>query len=176
MPGCHEFSEDLTAWVDQQLPERRHEQVRQHLAGCAHCRAAADDLGAVIAWQRDALHAAATLDGVDTSALWGRLRRDLAAEVDTDKREWSLRLVWASMWGRLALAGAAMSVAAVVLGLAGGPAMVLIPLGLESPPPAVAQRTELFKDYPLIERLDVLEHLDTVESEPLDDESAPQRG
>ena len=51
-----------------------------------------------------------------------------------------------------------------------------MPLGLESPPPAVVQHTELFKDYPLIERLDVLEHFDTVESVPLDDESAAQRG
>jgi len=176
MPSCPEFSEDLTAWIDEELPKRRHEQVRQHLAACAQCRAEADDLGVTIAWQRDALQAVAALDGVDGSELWGGVRRGLAAEVDTDKLEWNLHAVWASMWGRLALAGAAISIAAVVLVLVGGPAMVLIPLGLESPPPAVAQHTDLFKDYPLIERLDVLEHLDTVESVPLDDERASQRG
>jgi hypothetical protein len=66
------------------------------------------------------------------------------------------------------------AVAAVLLAV--GPQMVLMPLGLESPPPAVAQHTGLFKDYPLIERLDVLEHFDTVESVPLDDEGASRHG
>lgn len=176
MASCSDFREDLTAWVDGQLPDRYHEEIRQHLAICAPCSAEAESLRAAVAWQGRALQAVATLDGVDTVALRARLRRGLAAHADTESPVWSLRPLWASMWGRLALAGAAASVAAVALMWVGGPAMVLIPLGLESPPPAVAQHTELFKDYPLIERLDVLEHFDTVESVPLDDESAAQRG
>jgi len=176
MSGCHDFSEDLTAWIDGQLTERRQNQVRRHLAACNCCSAQVDDLRAAIAWQRSALRAITTADGVDAAASQARLRRAIAAEADEGTLAWSLRDVWASMWGRLALAGAAVSVAVAVLLLAGGPGMVLMPLGLEPPPPAVVQHTELFKDYPMIERLDVLEHFDTVESVPLDDEDAAQRG
>ena len=172
MPDCHDFSEDLTAWVDGQLPARQHARVGEHVMHCVHCAAEADSLRMTIAWQQRALQAVAELEGVDALALKARLRRGLAAEGDEAVAAWSLRHVWTSMWGRLALAGAAVSVAAVILMLVGGPAMVLIPLGIESPPPAVAQHTELFKDYPLIERLDVLEHFDTVESVPLEDEGA----
>ena len=176
MSGCHDFSEDLTAWVDGQLPDRRHDQIRQHLAACARCSAEMHSLRTAITWQRHALRAMTVADGIDAVALKTRLRRTLAAEVDEGIPAWTLRDVWASLWGRLALVGATVSVAVAVLLLAGGPGMVLMPLGLESPPPAVVQQTELFKDYPMIERLDVLEHFDTVESVPLDDEGAAQRG
>ncbi len=36
--GCA-FEDELTAWVDGELPPSRAEQVREHLAGCASCRA-----------------------------------------------------------------------------------------------------------------------------------------
>jgi hypothetical protein len=176
MSGCHDFSEDLTGWVDGQLPDRRYDQVRRHLAACVACSTEIASLRAAVTWQRQALRAMTAADGLDTVALKTRLRRTMAAEVDEAVPTWSLREVWASMWGRLALAGAAVSLAVAVLLLAGGPGMVLMPLGLESPPPAVVQHTDLFKEYPMIERLDVLEHFDTVESVPLDDEGAAQRG
>jgi anti-sigma factor RsiW len=176
MARCDDFSEDLTAWLDGQLLNRRHDRVQEHLSACARCRAEADSLRAAIAWQEEALRAVTVANGVDTASLQTRLRRAMAAEAHDRRPVWRLRDVWASMWGRLALVGAAVSVAAVVVRLVGGPGMVLMPLGLESPPPAVAQHTELFKDYPLIERLDVLEHFDTVEAVPLDDERPAQRG
>ncbi len=175
MSGCRNFSEDLTAWLDGQLPDRRREQVSRHLANCTRCTAEIDSLHAAITLQGHVLRAL-TVTSVDTEALKTRLRRTLAAEGDEGTPVWRLRDVVASLWGRLALAGAVVSVAVAVLLLAGGPGMVLMPLGLESPPPAVVQRTELFKDYPMIERLDVLEHFDTVESVPLEDEGAAQRG
>jgi anti-sigma factor RsiW len=176
MPGCHNLSEDLTAWIEGQLLPRQHERIRLHIAHCVRCAREIDSLRAAIAWQQHALRAVTALDGVDTSVLKARLRHDLAKDAASATPAWNLRHVWASMWGRLALAGAAAVVVAIVFLLAGGPGMVLMPLGLESPPPAVAQQTELFKDYPLIERLDVLEHFDTVESVPLEDDSASQRG
>ncbi len=43
----------------------------------------------------------------------------------------------------------------------GGPDTVLISLGLKSPPPAVQEQPDLFREYAIIRRLDVLEHLDT---------------
>ena len=164
----------MTAWVDGALPAPRHSLLSQHLTQCARCAAEVEGLRTAITWQQQALRGLATLDDLDPHALTVRLQRELAAEADGQVPAWGIRHVWASMWGRLALAGAAVSLAAIVLLLAVGPGMVLMPLGLESPPPAVVQRTELFKDYPLIERLDVLEHFDTVESVPLDDESVSQ--
>lgn len=175
MPGCHNVSQDLTAWIEGELPERRYDHIREHLSGCARCSAEADSLRTAIAWQARALRAVTSLDGIAAVPSRARLQRALAAEAEKRTPLWG-GLAWSPTWGRLALAGAALSFAAVVLLLAGGPGMVLMPLGLESPPAAVAQHTELFKDYPLIERLDVLEHFDTVESMPLDDESAAQSG
>ena len=176
MLGCRNVSQDLTAWIEGELPERRCDCIREHLAACARCSAEVDSLRMAVVWQQRALRAVTSLDGIATAALRARLRLDLAAGAEERTLLWRWRQPWVSMWGRLALAGAAFSLALVILLLAGGPGMLLMPLGLESPPPAVVQHTELFKDYPLIERLDVLEHFDTVESMPLDDESAVQRG
>ena len=173
---CSDLNEDLTAWIEGQLPERRGEQIRRHLVACASCRGEAESLRDAIAWQGKTLRAVVVERSVDAVALKERLRHKLLAEAAERPALWTLRDAFGSLWGRLALAGAAVSLGGVALVLAGGPGMVLMPLGLESPPPAVVQRTDLFKDYPLIERLDVLEHLDTVESVPLDDDSVPQRG
>jgi anti-sigma factor RsiW len=175
MSACQDVSQDLTAWIDGELPERDCDLIREHLAACADCSAEAASLRRAIAWQQGALRAVTSLHGIVTSGLKVQLQRALA-EAETGTPLWQWRPAWSSAWGRVALAGAALSFAVAVLLLAGGPGMVLMPLGLESPPAAVVQHTELFKDYPLIERLDVLEHFDTVESMPLDDESAAQRG
>ncbi len=173
---CRSVTEDLSAWIEGQVSRRRDDRIRRHLAACAPCAAEAESLRAAIAWQRRALRAVATVNDLDAGPLWLQVRRILVAQVDEGRRPWRfLRPVWPH-WGRVALAGAALSVAASVLFLVGGPGMVLIPLGLESPPSAVARHTELFKEYPLIEQLDVLEHFDTVESVPLDDEGAAHRG
>jgi hypothetical protein len=60
-------------------------------------------------------------------------------------------------------------------GSAPTPETVLVPLGIKSPPAAVSQAPVLFKDYPVIEKLDLLEHFDTVDSIPeLDDDSASE--
>ena len=76
----------------------------------------------------------------------------------------------------MVLASSAVAAAAVILALvfAGGPAAVLVPLGVESPPVAVKANPELFKDYPLIQHLDALENFDTVQSVPLDDDQTGQ--
>lgn len=176
MPRCGSFREDLTAWIDGQLPRERAAEVGQHATQCPTCGAEVSSLRAAIDWQRQALRVVTTVDGIDTAALQSRLRRGVAAHVDDSTLALRLRGVWSSMWGRAALAGVAASVAAIVILVGRDPGMVLIPLGLESPPPAIATQTELFREYPLIEQLDVLENFDTVESVPLDDEGAPQQG
>jgi hypothetical protein len=53
---------------------------------------------------------------------------------------------------------------------------VFISVGIESPPTAVVREPDLYTDYPLIQQLDALEHFDTVQSVPLDDEPASQNG
>ena len=176
MPGCRSYGVDLTAWIEGQLPHQRAGRIGQHVIECAACAAEVDSLRSAIQWQRRALHAVTAIHDIDSASMRAQLRRGLAAQADEVGLARGLRRVWSSMWGRMALAGAAASVAAIVLILVGGPGMVLIPLGLESPPPAVTRHTEFFKDYPLIEQLDVLENFDTVESVPLDDESASEHG
>ncbi len=176
MSDCQDFREDLTAWVEGQLPASEQERISDHVRQCLQCAAEAESLRSVIVWQRRALQALAASDGIDPLALKARLRRELTTAADDRVPRWSLRDLWTTAVGRLALAGAAVSVAALILLLTVGPGMVLMPLGLEAPPPAVTQQTDFFKDYPLIERLDVLEHFDTVESVPLDDDGASQSG
>jgi hypothetical protein len=173
---CRSVAEDLTAWIEGGLPRRRDDRIRRHVAACADCAAQAESLRTAVAWQRRALQAVSAATDVDPAPLCAHLRRVLVAQAAEGRWGWRFLPPVSSLWGRVALAGAALSAAAVVLFLAGDSGMVLIPLGLESPPPAVTRQTELFKEYPLIEQLDVLEHFDTVESVPLDDEGAAHRG
>ena len=55
MLGCHNVSQDLTAWIEGELPERRCDHIREHLTACARCSSEADSLRTVIVWQQRAL-------------------------------------------------------------------------------------------------------------------------
>jgi anti-sigma factor RsiW len=165
MSTCGTVRENLTAWIDGELSPRWTERVRGHVARCAACAAEADSLRSSIGLQRTVLRHLSTVADVDTAALQARLRRAMAA-ADTPRPS-----AWRWLLRPVVLAPALALV--LVLGLftaAGGPADVLVPLGVAPPPPAVKRAPGLFKDYSLIEHLDALEHFDTVEAEPLDDE------
>lgn len=178
-PSCRTVRENLSAWIDAELSRRWTDRVRRHLDGCAACSAEAENLRTAIAGQRHALARIMTLDNFDPARLRAQLRRALHEHSDTTAR-WSGAPEWDSpRWGWLlrpvAVAGAALTAAMIgALVFAGGPRAVLIPLGVESPPSAVTREPELFKDYPLIQQLDVLENFDTVESVPLDDDQTSQ--
>ena len=171
MASCRRVQEDLTAWLDGELSLSRAADVSQHVGACAACRADAESLRASIAVQRTALRRLAAVGDVDTAALRAQLRRALAAESATRQPMWRWVL-------RPAVLAPALAVLAVLLlfTAAGGPTDVLAPLGVAPPPPAVTRAPELFKDYTLIQHLDALQHFDTVESEPLDDEQGAQTG
>ena len=168
MAGCWMVQGDLTAWIDGELSARRAERVGRHLASCGACASEAESLRDAIAHQRSLLERLAAVDV--SPALSRRVLREIAEESE-EPRSW--------LWLFRPVAVAAATAAVAMLGLftvVGGPRAVLIPLGVEPPPPAVTRTTDLYKDYPIIEKLDALENFDTVESIPLDEDQEPQRG
>jgi hypothetical protein len=177
MPPCQSIREDLTAWIDGTLPSRRDERIRRHVAACTDCAAEAERLRAAIEWQQRTLPRVLALHDFDAQPLQERLQQAMALERHT---EWEVS-GWflAVRFGLLrpfAVAGAAVTAVLLLLFFLGGPSAVLIPLGIESPPPAVARQPDLFKDYSLIQHLDALEYFDTVESTPLDDDQSTHNG
>ena len=38
--ACPDYMDDLSAWIDAELPAAREEELRAHLAGCTHCEEA----------------------------------------------------------------------------------------------------------------------------------------
>ena len=171
MASCRVVRKNLTAWIDQELSPRWKQRIDRHLAACADCTAEAQRLRVTIDQHRIVLPRALAADDVALDSLRMRLQRALAAEDQQPAPVWRWPL------RPLAIASAAaLAVAMVLLLFAGGPKAVLIPLGVQPPPPAVRHAPELFKDYQLIKDLDALENFDTVESVPLDDEQSPQRG
>ena len=165
MTSCALLQEDLTAWIDGELPREVMERTREHVASCATCSAEAESLRASIALQRTALAQLVAADDVNVSALQARVRRAVTAE--TERRE----SIWSRLVRPLVLAPAfAMLAVLMMYTTVGGPSDVLVPLGVTSPPPVVKQATGLFPDYTLIEHLEALEHFDTVEAAPLDDD------
>ncbi len=172
MQSCRTIQENLTAWIDGELSARWNDRVGQHVQACSACAAETESLRAAIEWQRRTLVNAIVVEGLDPAVLQRRFERALRADDEaTVERGWS----W--LWRPVAFASAAVAVAAgVLLFVAGGPQAILMPLGLEAPPAAVGLAPDLFRDYPLIQRLDFLEHFDTVESVPLDDEQGSENG
>ena len=171
MASCGAVRENLTAWLDGELSPRWTERVRAHVAACAQCAAEADGLRSSIPSQTAVLKRLSTMDDVDTAVLHARLRRAIAAAAEPRQSVWSRLLRPVVLVPTCALLG--------VLALftaAGGPTDVLVPLGVRPPPPAVKRAPELFKDYSIIQHLDELQHFDTVESEPLDDDQDSQTG
>lgn len=167
MASCRAVQENLTAWVDGELSPRWTERVRAHVASCSRCAAEADGLRATIALQKSILRQVSAVADVDTAALHARLRRAVAAAAEPRQSmwRWILRPV-------LLVPTCALLAVLVLFTAAGGPTDVLVPLGVAPPPPAVKRAPELFKDYTIIQHLDELQHFDTVESEPLDDDDS----
>jgi anti-sigma factor RsiW len=171
MTSCRGVQKNLTAWVDGELSPHWTERVRAHVAKCPRCAAEADSLRTSIVLQSTVLTRLSEASDVDTAALGARLRRAVATEAEAHWPAWS----W--IFRPVVLAPALALLAVLLLfTAAGGPTDVLVPLGVVPPPPAVKRAPGLFKDYTLIQHLDALQHFDTVESEPLDDEQGAQTG
>jgi len=175
MPSCRVVQKNLTAWIDGELPRRRGERMQRHVATCAQCAGEAEGLRAAIGAQRRAFATVTAVSDIAPGAQWLQLQSAMRRAEPERVPIWG----WVRSWvlHPLPLTGAAVAAAVLLLFLmAGGPAAVLIPLGVESPPVAVKANPELFRNYPLIQHLDVLENFDTVESVPLDDDQTPHEG
>jgi anti-sigma factor RsiW len=170
MGTCDWVHENLTAWIDGELPMRERAALQQHLETCGPCTAEARDLRAAIGLQRRVLGQMTGAGAIETEPLWRKVRLALV-EAERPRAPW-----WGWLRQPFAMAGATVAAALLILLIAGGPRAILVSLGIESPPTAVAREPELFKDYPLIEQLDALEHFDTVQSVPLDEEPTSQNG
>jgi len=151
----------LVAWIDGELPPPAARGVERHVVDCAECRRRAARLGESIDRQRTLLARAQVPPAVDVAAAWATLWEVAATRESVPRPP-----VW-----HPALVGSVATALVVLLAVlvSGRPRVVLVPLGIEAPPHAVAQQPGLYRDLPILERLDALEHFDTVQSVPLED-------
>lgn len=163
---CTRIRQDLTAWVDGELAGRRRARLDDHLDQCPDCRVEAELLRHSVVAQTMALRALAPPDA-NLPLLWTRLSGAMAGEP---------RSLW--RFGRAFAGFGLAAVAALLVGVrqAGGPEVLLVPIGVKSPPPKVKTKPRLFQEYPLIEKLEILENLDTVDAIQLDEESPSDAG
>ncbi|MCP3138929.1 anti-sigma factor family protein [Pyxidicoccus xibeiensis] len=144
------FEEDLTAYVDGELPPARRAEVEGHLGACAGCRA-------THALLRNAVARLAELPAFEPSA---NTRRAVMAKLDALPAPW---------WERLkALLRPAVLVPSVGLAAAVGVALLLVGPGADAPPELadpvmleLAANLELVEDYEVL-GLDSAEDLEVV--------------
>jgi len=160
------FEEDLTAYLDRELPPLRVRQLEDHLPGCEGCAGTLELL-------RSAVRA---LEAMPAFAPSAQLRRDVLHRISAEP---------APLWDRLrglfrpqvlvpALSAAALLAVAVVAtqvsrgrdGGADGPLMVADASELE-----LLQNMDLVEDLDVLglespEDLEVVEHLDELEGQP----------
>jgi len=176
MPRCSTIRENLTAWADGELSGRWRQRVETHLERCPVCHQQASELHSVVRRHERVLRRAVAIDPVDAHRLLGGVRRALAAQ---DLAGIEPRISWVRRWilRPLPLAVAASLLLTITLTeVAGGPDDVLVPLGVKDPPAEVSKKPVMFRDYAIIEQLEVLENFDTVVVEPLDDTQIFERG
>ncbi|MCP3102004.1 zf-HC2 domain-containing protein [Myxococcus sp. K15C18031901] len=150
--SCH-FEEDLTAYVDEELPAARRAQVEAHLGTCAGCRATEGLLR----------HAVARLAELPDFAPSADTRRAVLARLDALPVPWWERLkAW---WRPAVLVPSAGLAAAVGLALVvGGPAREALPEELEDATEMeLVANLELVEDYELV-GLDDADDLEVVAS------------
>jgi anti-sigma factor RsiW len=167
---CAAVRRDLIAWIDGALVARRAQRIARHLETCAACAAEAEAVRVSVGAQTSALRGAVAIESADLDQLWRRLGPRLV-DVDTEPVGWRAAL------RPLVRPALAIGVAAIAL-LVGvssidGPDTVLITVGVKAPPLALQTKPELFKDYAIIQQLDVLERFDTADVEPIMDAVTP---
>ena len=160
---CREARENLTALADGALAPAEVEALRAHVGACTGCAQDLAGLEAIATLSRHALAADLPVlrPGFDTS-----LRALLVGDAAPPRLGW-----WRPLFAGTLAAVAVLLMARSV----GGPSTVLVPLGIQAPPPQVAERAVLFTDYDIIEHLDELEHFETVIQVPLEPEITGER-
>lgn len=145
---------DLIPLTRGELGARDAERTSAHLEGCAECRAQAADLSSTLELVARQVE---QLPTPEWSAFRAELYRKLAARETPVRRSWQPAFVWGSF--------AAAGVAAIAL-----VSLFVLQRGPGAPPPLVSpdqlafedviSRTDvgLLRNYPMVERLDMLEN------------------
>lgn len=160
---CDGARADLVAWVDGALPTRRARQLARHLDACQQCASEGASVRASARQQQTLLRSLTGAETVDVDDLWRRMRLRLAAEPEPARRSLSLRWLW-----RPALAFA-VTLAVVWGGVTtlGDHDALLISTGVKSPPKKLEEKPDLFKEYAVIEELEVLERFHTADTDTI---------
>lgn len=160
---CRSVQKEFTAFIDGELSPRQTARVQAHLGVCTDCPAEMGRIKRVVDIERDAL-----LSPVPELSLGfeTRLRQRLVEVESEGAPSWW----YARWWKPLLVSGVALIAVLIAAAPLGGPSAVLVPLGIQAPPAKVAKEPDLFKDYEIIERLDELEHFDTVDTVPLEED------
>lgn len=183
MPRCSRVRDNMTAWLDGELSPRWTLRVENHVGRCTACAVEAQSLRHTLASQHILLPQLLRGDVVPreqfrADRILADLHRAMAADDVPAAQRWNWGSVDWTWWLRpipVAVAAAAIIVITLVE-VAGGPEDILVPLGVQAPPPVVSKKPGMFRDYAIIERLDALENFDTVDVEPLDDDQSAEQG
>ncbi len=154
------YEEDLTAYVDRELPELRARHLEAHLPGCGECQRTLDLL-------RRTLDQLAALPAFETSPA---LRRAVLNRIDEEPR--GLAALWNALL-RPQVAGPVLA-AATAMGVVAAVGLRHHPGAPELADPAqleVAANMEVLEDMDVVgldnpDDLDVVAHLDELEATP----------
>jgi anti-sigma factor RsiW len=160
---CATAQADLTALIDGALPSEAAAGLQAHVDSCPSCRRELHSLRDAVVLQSRVL--APPLPELSLGFETRLRQRLVEAAEERAARQW-FPWLWKPVTAT-ALAAASILMAA---GPLGGPSAVLVPLGIQAPPPKLATKPELFEEYPIIEHLDELEHFETVDAIRLEDE------
>lgn len=164
----------VVAWNDGELCGLTLRFVRSHYASCAKCRAVAEAWAEEQRQQALVLGALLRLADIPTDRHWTSLEQRLGQQ-DSIRVHRGIGLLPSAVWRRPLVAAAASAIMLLASWkLARIPEGVAIALGIKSPPPEVLRMPELFQDFALVEKLDVLEQLDALGgNESADPQSQP---
>ena len=164
---CSNIREDLTAWLDGELPAERRGEVAEHLRGCAECSGEQRALSRT--W--DLLDYVESIRPLDE---WTRRFRARVAE-DRSRERWR--------WGRMSLAAAAVLLvtALVLLRRGGTPEPSIDPFESDREVIAVLDRIgrddfEIGLRMPLLDHMHILENLDDRDLETIREERFSDAG
>jgi anti-sigma factor RsiW len=139
---------ELIPYLRDELDERGRDRVTSHLGGCPNCRAQIDGLRQAIRLISNRID---ELPAPDTIAFRADLRRRLAVRVERKQPWWRATIVWAP---------AAAVVAVTVVTLLARHRPETRPMVDQLAVNDVISRTDvgLLRNYPMVERLDLLEN------------------
>jgi len=152
---CWRVRRDLTALADGELSPRRGAAVRGHLEQCSDCRALWQETQRAVQLQQRLMPGAFEVLDLAVDPMLREVRLRLDDDGSGQMRRW--------FWHPAVITAAA-AVGLMMVSVLGLFNPLLVAVGLEEPPEEVAQRPELFRDYPLFEHLEALENFDALQS------------